>query len=379
MAGREGRSHSYRQEPRRGRAPRVVVTGVPPGLVLAVLLLTSPGLPLGGDSAATGSVHSLPAANNTSSSCPQLTLPTPICHVFVIFLENQNESWVMKYGSFEEYVAKAFASASDYFSVEHYSYPNYVAATSGTATNYMNLHNEKNVVDLIRNAAGNLSWMAYLEDMPKPCENATAPGYRVAHNPFVFYTDIWDNQSYCQAHDVNFTSWYATAKSGNVPNYAFFGPNSTHSCWMAGSGVKVCDPWLRKFVSPMINSTYFASTAIFITYDEGPDTDLSGINGTTGGGHIYTAVVSPYACRDYASTTQYNHYDLLTTTEWLLGLGRTGYNDSWSQHPPMYDLFCFPGNSTGERIDAAGTGSLPATNTTVSGAVAVRARDASEG
>jgi hypothetical protein len=337
--------------PRRCRpsnAPRIHAPGAiwPILAVLAVVALLSLPTLTGSALETAGGTVGPTAAAAADSGCPPVNLPTPICHVFVIFMENQNESWVMRHAPFQEYLAKTYAFAPDYYSVIHYSYPNYVAATSGTETNYLNLHNEKNVVDLIKKAPGNLTWMAYFEDMPHPCDNTTAAGYRVAHNPFVFYTDIRDNQSYCQARDVNFTSYYASAKAGTLPNYAFFGPNSTHSCWKPGSGERLCDAWLRTFVSPMINSTEFNHTVIFITYDEGLETDYSGINGSSGGGHVYTVAVSPYACHGYSSTTQYNHYNLLTTTEWLLGLGRTGTNDSWTTHPPMKDLFCF-GNSTG--------------------------------
>ena len=37
----------------------------------------------------------------------------------------------------------------------------------------------------------------------------------------------------------------------------------------------------------------------------------------------------------------YDTVSLLTTTEWLLDLGRTGHNDSWTRSPPMTDLFTF--------------------------------------
>jgi len=286
----------------------------------------------------------------------------------VIFLENQNVSWVLHHAPFQEYLAAKYAFASQYYSVIHYSYPNYVAATSGSETNYQHVHNKKNVVDLIRNATGKQTWMAYYEDMPTPCDNTTAPGYRTAHNPFVFYQDIWDNPSLCKPHDVNLTDFYAAENTSHMSNYVFIGPNSTHSCWQTGSGERICDPWLRGFVSPMVNSTWFKSSAIIVTYDEGLRTDFSGINGTKGGGHIYTAVVSPYACAGHNSTVQYNHYNLMTTTEWLLGLGRTGYNDSWTLHPPMYDMFCFPTNGTGG-VPVGWTGSGHLAGTTPTGIV----------
>ena len=185
--------------PRRCRpsnAPRIHAPGAiwPILAVLAVVALLSLPTLTGSALETAGGTVGPTAAAAADSGCPPVNLPTPICHVFVIFMENQNESWVMRHAPFQEYLAKTYAFAPDYYSVIHYSYPNYVAATSGTETNYLNLHNEKNVVDLIKKAPGNLTWMAYFEDMPHPCDNTTAAGYRVAHNPFVFYTDIRDNQ-----------------------------------------------------------------------------------------------------------------------------------------------------------------------------------------
>ncbi|MFI5414165.1 MAG: hypothetical protein ACHQ16_00610, partial [Candidatus Lutacidiplasmatales archaeon] len=51
---------------------------------------------------------------------------------------------------------------------------------------------------------------------------------------------------------------------------------------------------------------------------------------------------SPYAVPGFNSSTQYDDYNLLTSTEWLLGLGHTGHNDNWSANSPMQDLFSFP-------------------------------------
>jgi hypothetical protein len=333
------RLRSDRSPVRRRGEPHPVRAALALPALLALLLLAS--IPIAGMGAAGPSPGSTGAP---ASSCPQLLLPTPICHVVIVFLENQNESWVLRHAPFQKYLANKYALASQYYSALHFSYPNYVAATSGTETNYVKLHDERNVADLIENTTGGMTWKAYFENMRYPCDNVASGGYRITHNPFVFYRDIWNNQTRCQSHDVSFANYTHDARTGALPNYAFFGPNASHSCWKAG--LRVCDPWLRSFVSPMVNSSTFNSTAIFLTYDEGPTNDTSGISGTKGGGHVYTVAVSPYACPGYVSTTQYNPYNLLTTSEWLLGLGRTGHNDSWVHHPPMRDLFCFP-NATG--------------------------------
>jgi hypothetical protein len=290
--------------------------------------------------------HLVPA--QTTSDCPTLNLSTPICHVYILMDENQGRGWIIHHAPYQEYLATTYAVADQYYSLMHYSLPNYLADTSGKATNYKHIipttpPHTGTIVDLLNAHSPALSWMAYMQSMPGPCDNISTHQYKTAHNPFIWYSSIYDNKTLCRAHDVGFSSFNSLVKAQNwsaLPNYAWFSPNSTDDCWL--SGVKSCDPWLQSWLSPLINDTFFQSTAFFITYDEGPVNDTRGINGTVGGGRIFTALVSPYACAGYGSQVQYNDFNLLTTTEWLLGLGQLGSNDSWTQHPPMKDLFCFP-------------------------------------
>ncbi|MCI4332331.1 MAG: alkaline phosphatase family protein [Thermoplasmata archaeon] len=308
--------------------------GLLAGLAAVGLLLVVPfptGTPAG-NGRASGSVQ---------SACPTLNLTTPICHVFLVFLENRDEPFVMSHAPFERYLAHKYAFAGNFYSIEHYSFPAYTASTSGVANNYQHVMKLRNVVDLLNARSPNLTWDAFFQGMPYPCDQSAGHQYRAAHNPFVYYADIWGNQSYCQAHDVGFSKWNRDVARNQTPNYGFFSPNITNECW--DSNIHVCDTFLRTWMSPLINDSFFQSSVFFVTYDEGSPGSTLGANGTTGGGHVYTAAVSPYACPGYNSTYNYTHYNLLTTTEWLLGLNGTGNpNDSWTLHPPMKDLFCFP-------------------------------------
>jgi hypothetical protein len=119
---------------------------------------------------------------------------------------------------------------------------------------------------------------------------------------------------------------------------------------MVAAEVYCTDVWLRAFVADLEggSSAVWRSTALIVTYDESTSTDTSGFsaNGQTiNGGHIYTAVVSCYAHRTssgtaYRSYHSYTDWNVLTTAEWLLGLGSGHFpNDSWSAWPPMTDLF----------------------------------------
>jgi phospholipase C len=92
------------------------------------------------------------------------------------------------------------------------------------------------------------------------------------------------------------------------------------------------DQWLSTLVPKIINSSSFATTAVFITYDEGSTNDTTG-----GGGHVPSILVSPFAKAGYVSHVEYSHYSLLATVEAIFDLGSLGRNDASAS--AMGDLF----------------------------------------
>jgi hypothetical protein len=308
---------------------------------------SAPGTPLGAAS------FSL-AVSNTS-------FPTPIRHVMVVMLENQERQDVLANGTFEQYLAARFASGDQVFAPMHYSLPNYLAITSGYMTNYFGAVSKPNVGTLSQSAGR--TWKEYEESMPKPCylvadPNNTAP-YDYWHNPFAMYNSMVQHPITCAQHMVNFTRWSSDLAHQTVPNYALLIANSTNDGH--DTGLVAAESWLSTWLSPLINSSLFRTTAVFVTYDEG--TTNLGANGSSGGGRVFFAVASPFARPGFISHYNYTHLNLLTTTEWLLGLGRTGINDSWQLHPPMQDLFSFPSEVRGTVVDALGA---PVANALVS-------------
>ncbi|MCI4324406.1 MAG: alkaline phosphatase family protein [Thermoplasmata archaeon] len=262
--------------------------------------------------------------------------PSPIRHVVILYFENAEVGSVLANGSYFAYLADHYAFASQYYSVEHYSLPNYLAATSGITTNQFKVTKTKQIGDLVGNTGR--TWGAFLEGMPYPCDPNSSGTYDINHNPFMMYYDVVSNTAKCDSHVVNFTAWNADVAASKLPNYSFVVPNNTDDGH--DTNVSVANAWLQTWLPPLVNGSLFSNTVFFLTFDEG--TSNLGINGGSGGGHIYMAAVSPYTVGGYNSTTQYDDYDLLTTTEWLLGLGHTGHNDNWTTHPPMEDLFSFP-------------------------------------
>ncbi|HEV2317073.1 MAG TPA: alkaline phosphatase family protein [Thermoplasmata archaeon] len=346
------------------------------GIALGVFAVTAVLL---GSSAGLSSPHGQAGAPPPTGLAPcevKLQLPTPICHVFVVFLENQEEK-VAYNATFEHYLATHYAFAADYHSILHYSFPNYLAATAGYKQNLVHPMGKKNLVDLINSRTPKLSWYSFEESMLYPCWRNGTSAYRVTHNPFVWYSDVYNNFTNCKFHDTTFTTWNTLVSKNTVPNYAFFAPNTTDDCWRFG--LSLCDAWLHSWLTPYVNASWFANSAFIVTYDEGWTNDTTSSNGTVGGGHVYTVAVSPYACKGYVSTHPYNHYDLFTTTEWLLDLPSLGgiYQDNWTADPPMKDLFCFPNGTTQNTLPFGG-GHAPGSSTiSVVGppALLVKARD----
>jgi phosphoesterase family protein len=84
------------------------------------------------------------------------------------------------------------------------------------------------------------------------------------------------------------------------------------------------EQWLANVVNSVMQSPYWNSSAIFITYDEGggyydqvpPPT----VDGTQLGFRIPFLVISPYARENYVSSTVLNHASILSFIEYNWGL-----------------------------------------------------------
>jgi hypothetical protein len=278
--------------------------------------------------------------------------PTPIRHVFVIYFENQEYNTTFANGPYEASLARTYANASQYYSYGHYSLPNYLAATSGLWTNSFQVTRAMNIAHLATSAG--LTWKQYSESIPYPCDPTSNGTYDIYHSPFMMYSYVASNPARCDRDVVGLSNFTTALDDHAAPNYALIVPNNTDDDH--DTNVSVGDAWLQQWLSPILKMPAFKTSVFFITYDEGT-TDWGVKGNNTGGGHLYFVAVSPYANKGYSSPTKYTDFNLLTTTEWLLGLGHTGMNDNWSQYPPMTDLFNFSG---------AGSANVPAGSASVS-------------
>jgi hypothetical protein len=243
--------------------------------------------------------------------------------VIWIFMENHGYGDIVGNSSapYENQIANQCGLATNYTAITHPSLPNYIAATSG---DYWGIQDDNDpsshplsvgsIYSQVK-AAG-LGWREYEEDAPGNCPQTSAYPYAVKHDPAPYYTNI---SADCANWDVPMGTTSSGAflnalNNGTLPAFAFITPNMCND--MHDCSIDVGDAWLKSWVPKIIASSNYQArnTALFITFDED---DGSGNN------QVYTAVVAPSVPSGRRSSTAFDHFSLLKTTEQMLGL--SGY------------------------------------------------------
>jgi hypothetical protein len=273
------------------------------------------------------------------------TVPT-YKHVIVIMDENHSYGDIIG-SSLAPYINTLAAEcglAGEYHNITHDSLPNYLGITSGLAYSSL-LHFDKDCLpssscevtgNNIFNQAS--SWKEYAESMPSNCYKLDDGKYAPRHNPSVYYTDLAN----CATNDV------PLGTTSNSPLLKDFGSESTAPAfaYLTGNlcddmhGTTGCakstlipkgDTWLSQWL-PLITATKVykdKDTVIFLVWDEGEGgSDTVGeqcYNNTTDQScHVPAIVIAPSVKAGTVSSTQFDHYSWLKTTEQLLGLPQIG-------------------------------------------------------
>jgi hypothetical protein len=272
---------------------------------------------------------SAPLANaQTSASTLRITTaaPAPVGHVFVIVLENKNESSSFGLFSKAPYLSKTLTSMGafvpNYYGIGHHSLDNYIAMISGqppdaatkadcgTFTDFVSTGTQQPYSLEIGNGcvypahvstlaqqldAANLSWRGYMEDMGNDpsreaatcshpaigatdnTQSATATDqYATRHNPFMYFHSIIDNQPYCDQHVVNLGALNTDLQQiATTPNFTFITPDLCHdghdrSCADGGDGgLKAANTFLQQWVPLILQSpAYLQDGLLIVTFDE---------------------------------------------------------------------------------------------------------------
>lgn len=217
--------------------------------------------------------------------------------VAVIVMENTEYGDVI--GSpaapFLNALASRYASVRNMFAVTHPSLPNYLALTGGSTFGISSDCTACNVgatsiVDQLEQTR--ISWRAYMEDLPYPCFTGAGAGeYAKKHDPFVYYTRVADNRSWCR-RVVPLTTLSADERARTLPRFIWISPNLCHD--MHDCPIATGDRFLSSLVPPLLRSLG-PHGVLFITWDEGASN--AGCCRLASGGHIATIAAGPEAKR----------------------------------------------------------------------------------
>ena len=291
-------------------------------------------------------------AAGVSTLCGQTnTHPATWSHVVWIWMENHSFNQVIGSSSapFENQLATACGLATNYHNVSHPSLPNYIAGTSGSTQGISSDCSPSSCpvnatsVFAQMTSAGR-TWRAYQESMPSNCAKSNTSLYAARHNPPVYYTPL---ASACASFDIPMGTTsggsFLGALNGNtLPSFSFVTPNlcnDTHDCSVATG-----DSWLSGWFGVIAGSAAYlaGSTAIVVTWDEGSG-GSSGFdcshNTSRNDCHIAAVVVAPSTAKGATSSTLFNHYSLLRTTEQMLGITTLLGHAGDANNPSMRTAF----------------------------------------
>jgi hypothetical protein len=240
-------------------------------------------------------------------------------------------------------------STSNYHAISHPSYPNYLAATSGStqgvSSDTLGLFSGPSIF-----AQVDPSWRSYEEFMPKVCDHVGQTGtstthqyYVGRHNPAASYSSLpvgAPTAGDCPTNDVALGTATSGAlqhdvASGSLPAFSVVTPglcDDMHVFPAGDSGcptpVKAGDSWLAQWIPILTSGPDYTSGNLMIdvTWDEGAGGAMSAncVTSNTPDCIIPDIVISPYTT-PVVAPGDYSHYSLLRTTESILGLPLLGH------------------------------------------------------
>lgn len=250
-------------------------------------------------------------------------------HVIVVVLENQDVEDVLAEPRFAA-LAERGASLTDFHSLFHPSYPNYLAMVGGKVYETDGDHqldlpaSERTIGHAIEQAGG--TWAAYAEGFPGECWTGSyEDDYVRRHVPFLSFASVTTDAVQCAnvkpAEDFDPRA---------LPSYAFYAPDIVHDgheplddpeVGLARSG-----DWLlgtdgnSGFLGALLDDPAVTrSTLVVVTYDESHGTDEEN--------HIFTVLLGDMVVPgDWDGT--WNLFSLVRTIEDNFGAEPLGDADA---------------------------------------------------
>lgn len=160
-------------------------------------------------------------------------------------------------------------------------------------------------------------WNLYLSD---PTESNPADAYCNICNPFQYATDIMTNATLRQEHIQDLANFYEDVKASELPAVSIIKPSGFVDGHPASSKLDLFEGFTKKIVEAIqANPGVWASTAIFVTFDEGGGYYDSGyiqpLDFFGDGTRIPLIIVSPFAQGGHVSHSYSDHVSLVKFIE----------------------------------------------------------------
>jgi Phosphoesterase family len=270
----------------------------------------------------------LPGASSARSPKAAAHPGSHFSRVLIVVLENQNYASARK----DDYLARLAqrgASFTNFRSIGHPSYPNYLAMVAGSS---FGVHGDGqvNFPDDNEHAtiANFLDWKSYAENYPanpKPFLGDRGK-YARKHVPFLSFVKIQrseaerivpvDTRDPHNRFITDIQNFRSDPEKYPLPQYMFYSPNlddDGHDPYFEpATGLKKASRWLSNFLEnwcPLDDK--MKGTLVVVTFDESEASD--------GTNHIYTVFLGDMVKRGEINEL-YSHYSVLKTIEDNFGL-----------------------------------------------------------
>lgn len=173
--------------------------------------------------------------------------------------------------------------------------------------------------------AKNIPWKYYGEGWNSFVANSPVSVYCNICNPFLYETKIMTNPALVSEHLKDTTDLYANIANGDLPAVSFVKPGGFLDGHAASSKLDLFEGFTKKLIDAVqANPKLWASTAIFVTFDEGGGYYDSGyiqpVDFFGDGSRIPMIVVSPYSMGGKIDHTYNDHVSLAKFIERNWGL-----------------------------------------------------------
>jgi hypothetical protein len=329
-----------------------------------------------------GAVAAVPA-----TASPTAASVTRFDHVVQVFLENESAGVTWEHDPGLRAIASSGLYIPGYYGVGHASLDNYEAAFGAVAPTTQGqadclgmaygtciFPTTYPTIGKLLDQAG-LPWKVYAEgqagaplghsclhalsrSLPDFYQGPLTNGYATRHNPAPWFDSVLTkggSEAYCQAHNPDLKQLASDARSAaTMPAFSFVAPDTCHDghdtsstggCLLDPegptypSGIQAIDAWLPGFIHQLTSQPWWTqgNNVLFVTFDEGNATDLSGCASCgdgSAGGRVGAVVFSPHIVPGTTSSWQGDHYGFLRTLEtaWQLPSLKSTIDPSLASH-----------------------------------------------